>query len=848
MELPVIAFIQARLAEADPNFETRAGSAHYDLFVIPQQFMLQPLNDFMTKRRVAQSVRQMLLDPTPDDPTTFQSSDVDDLASNLFVTRDVGDIAKTTVRVFYITAKDLEFPALTAQFTSGDLNFFNSSDFTITAAAMALQTDGSLLYVDIPVQAEQAGDDYNVEADTITAILNDPDAVRVTNLFKAQGGLPTESNSELLARIPNSIGVRDLETTKGINAILGDKFPFLQQIVSIGAGDQEMQRDIIYNIHTLGKTDVYLKTPALTAGEDTFIGLETDTTRELARDLHIEMAKSQDDTELPASTGTPSIVVGSVVVKEDVIDTSATLTSVVVPPSTGIDLSTKQWVRLRIDGGDYHQIKVSGATPASTQLFEIISAINLGLGLELLEETTSSHKFVITSPTAGDDSSIEFTAPVAPVDPSNNAAELLFDLTSGDFPLTETGTGAVVYVETIDYNVDYASGDIFQTTFDIGRGVDRETITSGQTMISEGDDTGLIVLDTGTYYLDGSGPGVFDTKPLIFVRVGDEVTITSIDGTTTGTVKGVPLPSTYTVGTVVSDERLELIDFPANAASSNVLYEIKSSQVVRVDYTYNPISIDIGPQVLLNSGLTRGVREGRSDFTIKNVPFVKITSIQEVDPDTQELIGDPLVPPKGFGGGGFGAGGFGVGLGGDYDFVVNVPVDRFSVFEDSVIVFNQSALTKSYRVSYLYNPELKAIHTLTRTDTERVTGADVLVKTFVPAFVDIALVVRKDPTNLTIPSNDQLAVLVQALVNSVNAPDGITSTSIDTLLKAQGVTSVKVPFLMSATVYNPDGTTSIVESEDVLTIPDVELDSQTDNFTTPKIVHFWPGTITVEEE
>src|ERR1019366_5086951 len=134
----------------NPAFETRQGTAHYSLFVQPQTLLLQPLNDFMTKRRVGQSVSQMLQDPTPDTPTTFSSSDVDDIASNVFVTRDNGAVATTTVRVFYITAKALEFPALTAQFTATTLNFFNSSDYSIPEAQMALQSNGSLFYADIP--------------------------------------------------------------------------------------------------------------------------------------------------------------------------------------------------------------------------------------------------------------------------------------------------------------------------------------------------------------------------------------------------------------------------------------------------------------------------------------------------------------------------------------------------------------------------------------------------------------------------------------------------------------------------------------------------------------------------
>ena len=126
---------------------------------------------------------------------------------------------------------------------------------------MALQNDGSLYFADIPIQAEQAGAAYYVPAGSITAFLNDPNAVSVTNLAATSQATDPETNTQLLTRTGNSIGVRDLETVKGINAILNQLFPFLREITSIGMGDPEMQRDIVYNVHVGANTDVYLKRP-----------------------------------------------------------------------------------------------------------------------------------------------------------------------------------------------------------------------------------------------------------------------------------------------------------------------------------------------------------------------------------------------------------------------------------------------------------------------------------------------------------------------------------------------------------------------------------------------------------
>ena len=101
-DLPVISFIQERIAESEANggipLETRTGTAFYDLFVIPQELMLQPLVSAMETNLTAQSVSRILATATPD---TFDQGLVDDLASNVYISRDQGQLAAGTVRVYY---------------------------------------------------------------------------------------------------------------------------------------------------------------------------------------------------------------------------------------------------------------------------------------------------------------------------------------------------------------------------------------------------------------------------------------------------------------------------------------------------------------------------------------------------------------------------------------------------------------------------------------------------------------------------------------------------------------------------------------------------------------------------
>lgn len=842
MELPVIDLIRTRLAEADAEFDTRSGTAFYDLFVKPQQLMMQPIISAMDDYETAASIHRILSLP---DPNAYDEALVDDLVSNLYVTRDGGKLATTTVRVYYATPRDKEFPALTAEFTAGSVSFFNSADVDITRANMSLQVEGTLYFLDIPVRAAAEGDAYNVDAGAITGFVNDLEAIRVTNPSASVGGLPRETNIELLTRAQNSIGARDLETVKGINAILREKFPFIREIQSIGFGDAEMMRDILFNAHVGGKTDVYVRIPALTQKTADFLGLGYDTTREIARNFHFQMARSLTDPDLSSDLQTPNIVVGSVIVKEDLVETAASVTSITVPPGSGLDLSANEWIRIQIDALPIKQLKVSGAIPTQTQRFEIINSINAAIGLNVAIPV-AGNKIKITSPSIGVTSQITIFDTVSPIIGSN-AADILFGLSS--YPVNYNGISAYVFVENVDYIVNYLDGFIYQTlyTTPVPRAPSTKTILSAQTMLTSVTD-GQITQVGSDFFLDSSVSSRFLNDPLVRLRAGDEITVEKISGVTTGTVLGT-LPRTFVVSEVVSTTRLKLQGFnPSGVTIANqVQYSAVSQQTVILDYKFNPLSIDIGSKVLLADGFNRGVRPGRSTFTIQDVPFINIIKIEEIDPDSLDVLGDPLTPPGGYGLGGWGDGGYGIGQAGDYEFYVNAPRDRFSVFEDSVILFRPDSLSKSYRVTYNAAPELLAVHNLTRDDLERVTGADVLIKNFIPAFVDVDLIIRRDATNIATPTNDALVLLIKTHINNLLAAQGLQSSQISQILEDQGVDKVQNPFLMTGEVNNPDGSTIIIESEDELLFPEVTLSRDTDNFSTRRIVHLYARNVTITE-
>jgi hypothetical protein len=830
-DLSVLSFIQERLAEADSTLQTRKGTAFYDLFIKPQEFMLQPFYTAMETLLTAQSVNNILALSQPDQ---FSTSLVNGLVSNVFVTRNPGAYATTTVQVLYATPIALEYAAFTAEFDSNSLSFFNSSDIVLTAAQMALQTQGNFYYANFPVQAQLQGDAYNLDTSQGVTFVNDSNAISAVFLSNAEGGLPVETNTQVLTRASNSIGVRDLETIKGINAIIQENFTYVSEIQAIGMGDPEMQRDILFNAHVGGNTDIYLKTPQFQTQTTNFLGVEFDTTRNLPYNTYLQMtATSFSD---PASDlNTPNIVTETVTVTSNAIPTSAFFVTAAVPPITGINLSAGQWIKLQVDANAAVNIKIAGANPSQTQRFEIINSINATVGLVVASEY-GTNQILVESPSVGASSQLILTLP----DGARSDGTLILIPSAGTSPPATIpyafpsytgeflGVAPVVYIENVDYQINYPNGQVIR--------LPGSAILSGEQIAQHpgAPDSGAGIVSTGSNIFSTTTSGAFS-----LVQPGDTVTITS--------ASHVAL-NVYVVKSKTNNQTLVLLGLNPSAGESDIQYFITSEQVVVMNYQYNPVSIDIGPNVLLSDGVSRGIRPGRQNFTITDVAFIDIVSIQEIDPVTQQGLGIFLNPPGGFGSGGFGSGGFGVGGAGDYNFVVNVPTARFSAWEDSLITFNPSFFGQSFAITYTTATEIAAIHAFCTNDQERVTGASVLAKTFIPALVDMTVNVRPNPTSTTTPTNASLVSTISNYVNTVTTnpgPNPVQQSVIEQTIVNAGLASVQTPFTMTATVLNPDGSTSIITSQDELAVPAVTLPSQTNNFTTPRITHWYPRNIVV---
>lgn len=783
-QLPVSNFLKARLLEYDPSFELRSGTGFESLFFKPVQFIVQPLRDDAASVFTNQSLLRILL---TDNPDAYSENNVDDIVGNLYVLRRQGANSSGVARVYYNIAFNKEYSTGGAVFTgSNGLTYSNPSPFTITAAQMELQLDQGMYYMDIPIQSDNPGLNTELAAGELVSIANDTSVVQVTNISPISGGLDRELNTALIERAQQSIGVRDLVTGKGFRAILFENFlNSLLEAQPVGFGDGEMMRDIVYNTHIGGKVDGWVKTSKITQGSKDFIGILSDLTRQTYASKNVLLSgtslQSLGNTSLDRSNNKIPTV------KEIKLASPAQFVSLIslINP---VNLSVNQHVKIEVDGVSKN-IRIAGAVPSATTRNEIVNLINAAFGYNVA--FVFGNYIKIKSSTQGLASLVVIDNP----DFGNSAIGASFGLSTVGAPHAFPGDGPVTFIEGTHYNIVDIDGLIQRVI--------------GPTMLAT-QTTGETTIDSYNFN---------DATTDIFLNVLPKDILTISTGADAGDYR---VLSKISSNAVVLDKKLTAtatIDYSVTRTG------IKSGELVYVEYYYNPLSIDIGKNIGLDQyKRVRGIRPGRELYTITDLPIIRVSSIEEIDPLTFEPTGFVLDGTAGYGQGGYGKLAYGIGAGAQWRLVVNEPTARFSMFEDAYIVVNSGLEGLSFRVNYEYVPEIESYHNFVRSPDQRVLDGDILMKHLIPAYVSGEIRYSINASNTTAPTNDALAIMLATYINTIPAGTDLQFSDvlqfiITTVDPFRRYDSYVEPFVLSATVHNTDGSTTKVSGVSKLTIP-----------------------------
>lgn len=274
-------FLEQFLTDKVTEGDFSKGTALRDIAIQAIAATVAFLRGDATQVRQMQSLKSVQAAVGTTDEDALRDS-VTAILSNLLVTPKDGGFARGFA-IGHATQQVDVFVAPTVRFThSQGLVFVVDSVETLFVPAAELvpiiDADGAVLDYEfrIPLVAVATGESYNV-APALFASFDrfNPYVTRVESTGTFSGGRGPETVTEILARAPTAVSVRNLINERSIPATLNDNFDGIDATLVIGMGEPEMQRDIVPTVaphlkfHVGGMADIYLRTALV---ETTFVG------------------------------------------------------------------------------------------------------------------------------------------------------------------------------------------------------------------------------------------------------------------------------------------------------------------------------------------------------------------------------------------------------------------------------------------------------------------------------------------------------------------------------------------------------------------------------------------------
>lgn len=223
---------------------------------------------------------------------------VDGIASNYNTSRGEGKRSVGKIKII-VSSNRVQF--LREGFIMAQpvlkLNYVTTTAYRVTsnpteATDIQLVQSGAQFYFILPVEAEEVGSEYQVANGAkfslgTGSVLNG--FVDASAYGSFTGGLPADTDKELIAKYQQGISNKSLLTQKSILFRLAELYPNVRDISVIGASDEEMTRckQNLFGVSTLGTTDVYIRS---SLGPETTLITKT-ATKNTAGDWEVTLDK-----------------------------------------------------------------------------------------------------------------------------------------------------------------------------------------------------------------------------------------------------------------------------------------------------------------------------------------------------------------------------------------------------------------------------------------------------------------------------------------------------------------------------------------------------------------------------
>lgn len=263
------AFLARFLSDLYPDADFSPGAVLRDHTIGAVGAVFALLRAEATATRNATSLRTVERLQNADD---FDEA-VSNLVSNWLITRRGGRAVRGTVLIHFSDLHDGFVPTSTIFTKTSNIRFTLDSDGAVTYARTDLvpRTNAAGEVIDytlrVPVVAENVGTQYEVRDGSFAGVTRfNRFVLFAENDSPFVGASDPETSQELLARLPEAVTVRDLNSKRSISTVLREEFSAIDSLSVIGYGDPGMRRDLVQvndtiDLHLGGYIDVFINTP-----------------------------------------------------------------------------------------------------------------------------------------------------------------------------------------------------------------------------------------------------------------------------------------------------------------------------------------------------------------------------------------------------------------------------------------------------------------------------------------------------------------------------------------------------------------------------------------------------------
>lgn len=261
------ALLVAFINEILPKINTRKGTAFRSLIIDAAAVTYAKIRQEGTDLRTSLNINNIA-------SSGFDESVIEAFIDNFLLTRNEGSYSQGIMRVdvstnkTYTVTTDVVFETDTVSFIPLSNEIYEVDGEDNGNSNLYTDPETGLYFLLVPVQSTTVTSEVVQQSTVFTLQAGsfiDQNFLQASAYLDFSQGSDKESLAEYQARAQESLTVRDLVTQKSIQTVIPENFGNVSSIRTIGYGDVEMLRDLVFphGVHKGGDVDIFVRPDVL---------------------------------------------------------------------------------------------------------------------------------------------------------------------------------------------------------------------------------------------------------------------------------------------------------------------------------------------------------------------------------------------------------------------------------------------------------------------------------------------------------------------------------------------------------------------------------------------------------